>query len=129
MVFRRHHIALGALLVAALALPLVGDSYQVRIATRIVAFAIVAVGVDLVVGYAGLITFGHAAFLGVGAYLTAILAQNGILAAVVVLPLVAMAGALVAALIGAISLRAQGIYFIFITLAFAQMLYHLAQSL
>ena len=76
-----------------------------------------------------MVSFGHAAFLGIGAYSVAILMQNGIATAWVAWPLAIVLTALVSLLIGWISLRTQGVYFIMITLAFAQMLYYLVISL
>ena len=76
-----------------------------------------------------MVSFGHAAFLGIGAYSVAILMQNGITSAWLAWPLAILLTALVSLLIGWISLRTQGVYFIMITLAFAQMLYYLVISL
>jgi branched-chain amino acid transport system permease protein len=80
-------------------------------------------------GFGGMVSFGHAAFLGIGAYSVAILMQNGIASAWIAWPLAILLTALVSLLIGWISLRTQGVYFIMITLAFAQMLYYLIISL
>src|SRR5690606_24218965 len=73
--------------------------------------------------------FGHAAFFGVGAYTAGILINADVASGFVVLPAAVLAGTLVALVIGAMSLRTTGLYFIMITLAFAQMLYYVAQSL
>lgn len=117
-----------SLIVALAALPLVGEPYYVKLATRALAYGIAALALDLVVGYGGLISFGHAAFLGIGAYTTGMLALLGIDNALLVWPAAIVAAAVFAGAIGALSLRTSGIYFIFVTLAFAQMVYYIAQS-
>ena len=93
--------------------------------------AIAAVSLNMILGYGGLVSFGHAAFFGIGGYAVGILVCHGIdqrLAAVAggASPPAALVGA---ALIGALSLRTRGVYFIMITLAFAQMLYYLGVGL
>ena len=106
-----------------------GDPYLVVIATRILAYAIAALALDLILGYGGMVSFGHAAYLGIGAYAVGILSRAGITDLGLHL-LAAVAGAAVFALAtGAISLRTRGIYFIMITLAFAQMAYFFFVSL
>jgi branched-chain amino acid transport system permease protein len=121
------------LLAALCALPWVaaalGDSFYVTLATRILVFALAATSLNLILGFGGMVSFGHAAFVGVGAYTVGILMQHGISSAWLAWPLAMGVSALLALLIGAISLRTQGVYFIMITLAFAQMLYYLAVSL
>ena len=124
----------AAFLFAAFALvPLIAaltdDSYLVVIASRVVAYAIAALALDLILGYGGLVSFGHAAYLGIGAYTVGILSRAGVTDLLVHLA-VAMAGAAAFALVtGAISLRTRGVYFIMITLAFAQMAYFFFISL
>ena len=103
------------------------DFYQ-SLASRIVIFAIAATSLNLVLGYAGLVSFGHAAFFGLGAYATAILIAEGVQSGLLHLLATVVVTALAAAAIGAISLRTRGVYFIMITLAFAQMLFYLANS-
>jgi len=125
--------ALGALAVVALALPslldALGVSYYVSFAGRVLVYAIAATSLNLVLGYGGMVSFGHAAFVGLGAYVTGVMVSEGSLNgyAHVAATLLVCAGA--AALIGAISLRTRGVYFIMITLAFAQMLFYLANSI
>ena len=120
-------------LVLLLALPFVaqafGDTFYVGLATRVLAFALAASSLNLILGFGGMVSFGHAAFLGIGAYSMAILMQNGIAAAWLAWPLSILLSAMVSLVIGWISLRTQGVYFIMITLAFAQMLYYLVISL
>src|SRR5579859_3210322 len=120
-----------ALLFAILALvPLVsGETYLLDRIIRIMIFAIAAIGLDLLVGYGALISFGHAAFMGLGAYAVGILASHGINEAAIALPVALMAAALFALLTGAVSLRTRGVYFIMITLAFGQMAFFTASSL
>jgi len=120
---------LWALLALLLLLPFLGEPYYVKLATRMVVFGLAALSLDLLVGYMGLISFGHAAFMGVGAYTVGILASNGVDVAWVAWPLAMLAGAVLALCIGAVSLRCNGLYFIFITLAFSQMVFYGAQSL
>jgi branched-chain amino acid transport system permease protein len=123
----------AALLAVLLALPLVAqalnDSFYVGLASRELIFALAATSLNLILGFGGMVSFGHAAFMGVGAYAVAILMQHGVASAWIAWPLAVLASALFAFVIGAISLRTQGVYFIMITLAFAQMLYYVAVSL
>jgi branched-chain amino acid transport system permease protein len=117
---------LGALpLLAAWA----GDTFYVGLASRILIFALAATSLNLILGFGGLVSFGHAAFVGLGAYTVAILMQGGTASAWVAWPAAMLVSGLAAGVIGAISLRTQGVYFIMITLAFAQMLYYLVISL
>lgn len=124
--------ALPALAVLS-ALPLlaawVGDTFYVGLASRILIFAIAATSLNLILGFGGLVSFGHAAFVGLGAYTVAVLMQDGTTSAWVAWPAAMAVSAVAAGIIGAISLRTQGVYFIMITLAFAQMLYYLVISL
>jgi len=96
---------------------------------RVMIFAIAAVSLNLILGYGGMISFGHAAYLGVGAYAVGVLAHHGINNGYLQWALAIGASALVALVIGAISIRTSGIYFIMITLAFTQMLYYLGISI
>ena len=98
-------------------------------ATRIVVYAIAAVALDFVLGYGGMVSFGHAAFVGIGAYTLGIAAARGLTEAAITIPLAAaMAGAF-ALVTGAVALRTGGVYFIMITLAFGQMAFFTAGSL
>jgi branched-chain amino acid transport system permease protein len=99
------------------------DPFFLVIATRILAFAIAAMALDLVLGYGAMVSFGHAAYLGFGAYAVAILTKLGISDIGLHLLAAIAFSALFAAITGAISLRTRGVYFIMITLAFAQMAY------
>lgn len=119
-------------LCALIALPFVanamGEFFYIALATRILIFALAATSLNLILGFGGMVSFGHAAFLGVGAYTVAILTQMGLTDAWVVWPVAMLVAGLFAFLIGAVSLRTQGVYFIMITLAFAQMMYYLVVS-
>jgi branched-chain amino acid transport system permease protein len=121
------------LLLVAAALPLalqaLGEDYYTSFATRLLIFALAATSLNFVVGYGGMIAFGHAAFFGIGAYVVALLMAGGITSAWVAWPLTICVASLTALFIGAISLRTRGVYFIMITLAFAQMIYYTVISL
>jgi branched-chain amino acid transport system permease protein len=106
-----------------------GDPFILVIATRVMIFAIAALSLDLILGYGALISFGHAAFLGIGAYSVAILASHGISDFVLQLAVAIIISAVFALLTGAIALRTRGVYFIMITLAFGQMAYFFVVSL
>jgi branched-chain amino acid transport system permease protein len=130
--FRRQ--LLPVLLFAAFALiPLVarfgGEGYVLSLVSRVMIFGIAAMSLDLILGYGALVSFGHAAFLGIGAYAAGILLSHEVESAFVQLGLALAASALFAAVTGTISLRTKGVYFIMITLAFGQMIYFLATSL
>jgi branched-chain amino acid transport system permease protein len=129
---RADRFVVVAVAVVALAMPFIldalGASYYLSLASRIVIYAIAATSLNLVLGYAGLVSFGHAAFVGLGAYATGILISEGIVGSGWHLLATLAITALAALAIGAISLRTRGVYFIMITLAFAQMLFYLANS-
>jgi branched-chain amino acid transport system permease protein len=97
--------------------------FWVNACTRILIYALVAVSLDLIVGYGGMVSFGHAAYFAVGGYTVGVLAQNGVDAALIAWPAAILAAAALAAVVGALSLRTSGIFFIMITLAFAQMVF------
>ena len=103
--------------------------FYLDLARRIMILAIAAVSLNLILGYGGLVSFGHAAYLGIGGYAVGILAFYGFTDGWVQLAVAIAASALAAAAIGAVSIRTSGIYFIMITLAFTQMLYYLGISL
>jgi branched-chain amino acid transport system permease protein len=106
-----------------------GETYLLDRFIRIMVFAIAAIGLDLLVGYGALISFGHAAFMGLGAYAVGILAAHGVNEAAIALPVALAVSMLFALLTGVVSLRTRGVYFIMITLAFAQMAFFTASSL
>lgn len=139
-------IATGALFL--LLLPplatMAGESYFISLFTRILIYAIAAVSLDLLLGYSGMISLGHAAYVGVGGYVVGIFfyhsveneplfnwpfllqgSDNGL----IVLPFAVLVSAFFALIIGALCLRTKGMHFIMITLAFAQMIYYFFVSL
>jgi len=125
----RGAVTVGFLAVLAL-LPfyasLSGDQFAMTLFTRVIIMAIAAVSLDLIMGYGGMVSFGHAAYLGIGAYAVGILWKEGIVSGFVQWPVAISAAALFALAVGALSLRTRGVYFIMITLAFAQMIYYAA---
>jgi branched-chain amino acid transport system permease protein len=125
--------AVAALLVALALLPwllaMLGLEYYVGFATRVLVFGLAASSLNFILGYGGMVSFGHAAFFGCGAYTAALLSSRGLASAWIAWPAAMATAALLAAAIGAASLRTRGLYFIMITLAFAQMIYYLVVSL
>ena len=117
---------------AAIAMPFVlrafGLDFYLSLASRIVVYAIAATSLNFVLGYGGMVSFGHAAFFGLGAYVTGILISEGVQSGPLHLMATLAVTAAAALAIGAVSLRTRGVYFIMITLAFAQMLFYLANS-
>ena len=107
----------------------IGEPYYITLFTRILILAIAAVGLNLILGYGGLVSFGHAMYIGIGAYAVGILAHYGVDNGWIQLAAALGVGAVVAVVIGFVCLRTSGMAFIMITLAFAQMLYFLAISL
>jgi branched-chain amino acid transport system permease protein len=119
-----------AVLVLALAFPLVvQESYYLSFASRIFIYALAATSLNLALGYGGMISFGHAAFVGTGAYVSSIFIAEGVTSAWIGWPVAVAASALAALAIGAVSLRTRGVYFIMITLAFAQIVFFLVNSM
>jgi branched-chain amino acid transport system permease protein len=107
----------------------VGNLFLLSLFTRIVILAMAAVSLNLIMGFGGMVSFGHAAYIGIGGYVVGILAHEGIPWGFVQWPLALLLSALFALGIGALSLRTRGVYFIMITLAFAQMIYYVAVAL
>jgi len=119
-----------AVLVLALAFPLVvQEPYYLSFASRIFVYALAATSLNLALGYGGMISFGHAAFVGTGAYVSSIFIAEGVTSAWIGWPAAVAGSALAALVIGAVSLRTRGVYFIMITLAFAQIVYFLVNSM
>jgi branched-chain amino acid transport system permease protein len=123
-----------AVLLAILALVplyawLTGDTFAMTLFTRVLILSIGAVSLNLIMGYGGMVSFGHAAYLGIGGYAVGILAAEGIESGFVQWPVAIAVSALYALVVGALSLRTRGVYFIMITLAFAQMVYYVAIGL
>jgi len=105
-----------------------GQDFYVDLFTRIMIFAIAAVSLDLILGFGGMVSFGHAAYLGIGSYAVGILAYYHIDNGYLQFGTAIAASALIALFIGWVSLRTSGVYFIMITLAFGQMIYFLGES-
>ena len=129
---RRAIILAIGLLLLALVPPVAGllnQPFYLDLLRRMMIFAIAAVSLNLILGYGGMVSFGHAAYLGIGAYAVGILAHYGVTNGYLQWLVAIGASALVALVIGAISIRTSGIYFIMITLAFTQMLYYLGVSI
>ncbi|RXT52694.1 branched-chain amino acid ABC transporter permease [Bosea sp. Tri-44] len=117
------------LALAPLAVSLGMPAGWLALLTRALIFAIAALSLDLILGVGGLVSFGHAAFLGIGAYVTGIMITEGKSEALMILPVILAVCALFGAITGAVCLRTRGVAFIMITLAFGQMVYFLAQAL
>lgn len=120
---------IAVLFIVLVAFPFVLVPFQLDVVTRILIFALLAMSLDVIYGYAGMISLGHAAFFGAGGYTAGLLMVRwgvtefwpALLAAIV-------ASALLAALVGVIALRTRGIYFILVTFAMGQMLYSLTDQ-
>src|ERR1700746_2542379 len=108
---------------------LTGNAFALTLFTRVLILALGAISLNLIMGYGGMVSFGHAAYLGIGGYAVGILAKEGIASGFVQWPAAIAASALFALVVGALSLRTRGVYFIMITLAFAQMIYYVAIGL
>jgi branched-chain amino acid transport system permease protein len=126
--------AFVALLLLVLALvpvycALTGNYFPVSLFTRILILAMAAVSLNLIMGYGGMVSFGHAAYIGIGGYAVGILAKEGINSGLLQWPAAILASGLFALGVGALCLRTRGLYFIMITLAFAQMIYFVAIGL
>jgi branched-chain amino acid transport system permease protein len=123
----------AAILAFVLLLPVytsgTGNYFLLTMFTRIVIMAMAATSLNLILGYGGMVSFGHAVYIGIGGYAVGILAHEGIRSGFVQWPVAIAVSALFALVIGALSLRTRGVYFIMITLAFSQMVYYVAAGL
>ncbi len=147
MTMNRETILNVILAVLLIAVPLIAQAmdepFIITLATKVAIFGMAGVGLNIALGYGGLVSFGHAAFFGIGGYAAGILAShalnyepilstpfeiNGTTQMIVIWVVALIASAVIALLIGAITLRTSGVYFIMITLAFAQMIYYFAIS-
>lgn len=121
------------LLVLLIALPwaaeLLNADFYTSVASRMLILALAATSLNFILGFGSMISFGHAAFVGVGAYTVGILMADGVVSGWIAWPAAIVVAGLFAFVIGLISLRTRGVYFIMITLAFAQMLFYLMVSL
>ena len=121
---RRGHVALGLAAATVLVLPLVAPPYHVLLMLPFMAYAVVLLGLNLLFGYTGLVSFGHALFMGIGAYTGAVLTTHlGVRSLELILLASAVLGALVAAPVGALCVRYVKIYFGMLTLAFGMLFY------
>jgi branched-chain amino acid transport system permease protein len=120
-------------LIALIAFPLVAPAlnldFYVSFVRRVLIFALAASSLNFILGYGGMVALGHAAFFGAGAYVTAILSTQGMQQAWLAWPIAMLVCAVLALIVGLVSLRTRGVYFIMITLAFAQMVFYLFISL
>src|SRR5438046_4268221 len=122
-------LVIAGLLLLPLYTSISGNIFVLTLFTRIVIFALAAASLNLIMGYGGMMSFGHAAYLGIGGYAVGMLAFDGTGSGFIQWPAALAASALYALVIGALSLRTRGVYFIMITLAFAQMAYYVTSGL
>jgi branched-chain amino acid transport system permease protein len=122
-------LAIAVLIALPPVMTAIGQTFYIDLVRRIMILAIAAVSLNLILGYGGMVSFGHAAYLGIGAYAVGILGFYGITNGWLHWAVAIGASAVVALAIGAVSIRTSGVYFIMITLAFTQMLYYLGISL
>src|SRR4051794_4294686 len=108
---------------------LTGNLFAMTLFTRIVVLALAATSLNLILGYGGMVSFGHAVYLGIGGYAVGILSHEGVASGFLQWPVAILASALFALIVGALSLRTRGVYFIMITLAFSQIAYFIANAL
>jgi branched-chain amino acid transport system permease protein len=127
------NVAVAALLLALALVPVyaavTGNAFTMTLFTRIVILAMAATSLNLILGYGGMVSFGHAVYLGIGGYAIGIMAHEGIGSGFVQWPVAIAVSALFALVVGSLSLRTRGLYFIMITLAFAQLVYYFGVGL
>ncbi|MCU0910449.1 MAG: branched-chain amino acid ABC transporter permease [Rhodobacteraceae bacterium] len=133
-------VLFAALIAVPVAAQAAGEVFVVTLATKVAILALAGVGLNIALGLGGLVSFGHAAFFGIGGYVAGILAVHafdgstlafgwtGTKNMLAIWPVAMAVSGLAALVIGALSLRTTGVYFIMVTLAFAQMLYYFAIS-
>jgi len=122
-------VLLAALVLLPVYVEFTGNRFLLTLFTRIIILALAAVSLNLILGFGGMMSFGHAVYLGIGGYAVGMLAHEGVYSGFVQWPVALVASALFALVIGALSLRTRGVYFIMITLAFAQMAYYVVAGL
>jgi branched-chain amino acid transport system permease protein len=127
-------VAVNAALIIVLALvpvyvALTGNSFVMTLFTRVIILALAALSLNLIMGFGGMVSFGHAVYLGIGGYAVGILAKEGIGSGFVQWPVAIVASSFYALIVGALCLRTRGVYFLMITLAFGQMAYYVASGL
>ena len=119
----RDRLVLAAVLAVLIALPLALSPYRVLLMLPFMAYGVILLGLNLLFGYTGLVSFGHALFVGLGAYTAAVLTAQGVRSLEAIVLLAGGLGALVAALVGALCVRYVKIYFGMLTLAFGMVFY------
>ena len=124
-------IAVLMLLLAAMPVyaAVTANTFLVTLFTRVIILGMAATSLNLILGYGGMVSFGHAVYLGIGGYAVGIVAQEGASSGFLQWPVAILVSALFALLVGALSLRTRGVYFIMITLAFAQLVYYFGVGL
>ena len=122
-------LGLMLLLVFPLVAPALNLDFYISFVRRVLIFALAATSLNFILGYGGMVALGHAAFFGAGAYVVAMLSVQGVSHALIAWPVAMLVAGGLAFVIGLISLRTRGVYFIMITLAFAQMVFYLFISL
>ena len=127
------NVVVAVLLLLLAAVPVyaavTANAFLVTLFTRVIILGMAASSLNLILGYGGMVSFGHAVYLGIGGYAVGILAQEGVTSGFAQWPVALIVSALFALLVGALSLRTRGVYFIMITLAFAQLLYYFGVGL
>ena len=127
------NVVIAVLMLLLAAVPVLAavtaNPFLVTLFTRVLILGMAATSLNLILGYGGMVSFGHAVYLGIGGYAVGILAQEGANSGFVQWPLAILVSALFALLVGALSLRTRGVYFIMITLAFAQLVYYFGVGL
>ncbi|EHK74917.1 putative branched-chain amino acid transport permease [Sinorhizobium meliloti CCNWSX0020] len=122
-------VLIAAFAVAPLVAHGIGQPFYIVLISRIMIFAIAAIGVNLALGYVGMVSLGHALYIGIGAYAVAISLHYGFANGWAHLMIALVVGAAVAVPIGLVCLRTSGFGFVMITLAFSQMFFYLAVGL
>ncbi|MGE0659074.1 MAG: branched-chain amino acid ABC transporter permease [Reyranellaceae bacterium] len=130
----RLRLGINAALIAVLALlpvysALFDDVFAMTVMTRVLVHVLAAISLNLILGYGGMVSFGHAMFFGVGGYAVGIMAYHGVTSGFLQYPVAMLGSALLAVAVGALSLRTRAVYFIMITLAFGQMVYFVGVGL
>ncbi len=130
--FRRRMLAfvlITACAVTPIVATIIDEPFYINLFARLMIWAIAATSLNLILGYGGMISFGHAVYLGIGGYAVGVCSYYGIDNFYVQLPVALGAALIIATVFGAVSLRTRGIFFIMITLALSQMIYFLSISI
>ena len=131
--FTPRNVMVAAVLVLLALVPvycaLTANTFLMSFFTRVLILGMAAISLNLIMGFGGMVSFGHAAYLGIGGYVFGILAKEGVTSGLIQWPAALLICGLFALAVGALSLRTRGVYFIMITLAFSQMAYYIAIAL